>query len=148
MRRWSFVLIGMIAAVSLAMSACGGGNEVKVEQAASGKVDCSGSGIAVDQLKLPADFPQPGELTITEATTAGPSQVLNGYWTADLQETYDEWHQQLDGAGYSVLFDEIEDEDAEISYKSADASSTGQIALRSDCQQADTTDVHITNRPE
>jgi hypothetical protein len=34
---------------------------------------------------------------------------------------------------------------AEISYKSGDR--TGQIALRDDCKEADTTRVHITNRP-
>jgi hypothetical protein len=53
----------------------------------------------------------------------------------------------LDGANYSILFNEIEDKDAEISYKTADEASTGQIAFRSECEEAGRTVVHITNRP-
>ena len=45
-----------------------------------------------------------------------------------------------------ILFTEKEDHDAEISYKGSGR--TGQIALRDDCSESDTTRVHITNRPE
>ena len=47
--------------------------------------------------------------------------------------------------GYQVLFTEKEEHDAEISYKGSKR--TGQIALRDDCTESDTTRVHITSRP-
>jgi hypothetical protein len=48
-------------------------------------------------------------------------------------------------AGYTVLFNEKEEHDAEISYKGSGR--TGQIALREICSESDTTRVHITSRP-
>ena len=128
---------------ALLLSACGGGND----EGGGGSEKCDGNALSSDEIKLPADFPIPGEAVLTESTKAGPSQVVEGYYEADLESAYNEWKEALDGAGYSVLFDEIEDKDSEISYKSADESSTGQIALRSDCEESDRTFVHITNRP-
>jgi hypothetical protein len=146
---------GLAASLSLVMAGCS--NETTVSGGSSPSPTtapttptgalCSGPAVDASQVKLPADFPQPGELTITASTTAGPSQVVDGYWDSDLEEAYEDWHRQLDTAGYTVLFDEIEDDDAEISYKSADGSSTGQIALRADCGTEDRIAVHITNRP-
>ena len=78
---------------------------------------------------------------------AGPSQIVEGYYEADLESAYREWKEALEGAGYSILFDEIETRDSEISYRTAGEASTGQIVLQTECQQADRTFVHITNRP-
>jgi hypothetical protein len=71
--------------------------------------------------------------------------VVDGYWTAGLDEAYKEFKDQVDRAGYTVLFTEKEEHDAEISYKGSGR--TGQIALRDNCTEDDTTRVHITNRP-
>lgn len=128
----------------LMFSACGGGGE---ENEGAGTENCDGPPLSSEEIKLPADFPIPGEAKLTTSSEAGPSQVVEGYWEGDLQSAYDGWKDALDGASYAILFDEIEDVDSEISYESPDQSSTGQIALRSECQQGDRTFVHITNRP-
>ncbi len=94
---------------------------------------------------LPAAFPVPGELTFTEVRKDGPTIVVDGYWTAGIDEAYKEFKDQVEQAGYTVLFNEKEEHDAEISYSGSGR--TGQIALRDDCAEADTTRVHITNRP-
>src|SRR3954452_24367969 len=94
---------------------------------------------------LPAAFPVPGELTVTEVRKDGPTVVVDGYWTSGLDEAYKEWQEQLERAGYQVLFKEHEEHDAEISYRGS--GKTGQIALRDDCTEGETTRVHITNRP-
>jgi hypothetical protein len=62
-----------------------------------------------------------------------------------LDDLYDDLHSKVEDAGYTILFDEKEEDDAEISYKTKDGSTEGQIALRS-CDE-DKTSVHVTNRP-
>lgn len=94
---------------------------------------------------LPATFPIPGELTITKVSKLGPTDVVEGYWTSELDEAYREFKEQVDAAGYQILFTENEHRDAEISYRGS--GHTGQIALRADCTESETTRVHITNRP-
>lgn len=142
-------LAGALLAGALLLGACGGdkGNDGDNGNTGGGTRDCSGEALSSEAIKLPADFPIPGEAVLTTSSEAGPSQIVEGYWDGDLQSAYDEWKNALDGAGYAILFDEIEDTDSEISYTSADEASTGQIALRSECMQADRTFVHITNRP-
>jgi hypothetical protein len=95
---------------------------------------------------LPAAFPIPGELTITQVRKDGPTNVVDGYWASGLDEAYTEFKDHVEQAGYQVLFDEKEEHDAEISYKGSNR--TGQIALRDDCSESETVRVHITNRPE
>jgi hypothetical protein len=128
-------LIALVAIVATSFAACGDDDHDKETESEGAKVACTGAAVDKASVKLPGDFPQPGELTITKALQAGPSQVIDGYWTSDLKEAYDEWHRELDTAGYSVLFDEIEEDDAEISYKSPtgrppDRSRSGPTATR------------------
>jgi hypothetical protein len=94
---------------------------------------------------LPAAFPVPGEFTVTQVRKDGPSVVVDGYWTSGLKEAYREWKDQFEQAGYKVLFNELEEHDSEVSYSGS--SRTGQVALRDDCTEPETTRVHITNRP-
>ena len=107
------------------------------------KLACKGQ--AIQDSGLPAAFPAPGELTFTQSRKDGPSTVADGYWTAGIDEAYPEFKDQVKQAGYKVLFTEKEADDAEISYSGSGR--TGQIALRADCKEPDTTRVHITNRP-
>ena len=51
----------------------------------------------------------------------------------------------FESAGFTVLFDEVEEHDSEVSWKGKGR--TGQVALRDECGEADRTYVHITNRP-
>jgi hypothetical protein len=133
-------LIGVIAFVA---AGCGGNKEAQATEGA--KTACKAPATTAPT-GLPAAFPVPGELTYTSVRKDGPSIVLDGYWTAGLDEAYKEFKDQLGEAGYTVLFDEQEEHDAEISYKGSGR--TGQVALRGDCEEDNTTRVHITNRPE
>jgi hypothetical protein len=135
-------LAALLAVATLAFSACGGG-----EKKGEGTLNCGGTAISSSDLKIPSDFPAPPSVTFTSSRLDGPSGVAEGYSVEELKQTYDEWHEFFERAGYSVLFDEIEENDAEISYKSKDGTRTGQVALRADCEQADRLFVHITDRP-
>jgi hypothetical protein len=129
--------------IALLAAGCGGGGKDK--ESDSARTACKAAA-TTQATGLPAAFPIPGELTVTQVRKDGPSNVVDGYWTAGLDEAYTEYKDQVNEAGYQVLFTEKEDHDAEISYKGSGR--TGQIALRDDCTESDTTRVHITNRPE
>ena len=131
------------AALAVALLAAGRGGDGKKESE-SANTACKGAA-ATQATGLPAAFPAPGELTYTQVRKDGPTIVVDGYWTAKLDEAYKEFKDQVDQAGYTVLFTEKEDHDAEISYKGSGR--TGQIALRDNCSEGDTTRVHITSRP-
>ena len=134
---------GLLALVVAAFAAgCGGGGEEESEEA---RTACRAEATSAET-GLPAAFPLPGEVTITEVRTDGPTKVVDGYWAAGLDEAYEEWTRAVDEAGYDTLFTEKEEHDAEISYKGSGR--TGQIALRDNCSEDDTTRVHITSRPE
>jgi hypothetical protein len=135
--------VGLLTVAVFAMAACGGGGG----ESEGGNEDCSGSGISSTELKIPQDFPAPPSVTFTSSTQDGPSGVADGYADEDLETTYNEWHDVFDSAGYTILFDEKEEHDAEISYKSADGTSTGQVALRDECKQSHRLNVHVTDRP-
>ena len=84
------------------------------------------------------------ETTLTKQSTQGPSEVIEGYWTGDLEEAHDEYVKEFQAAGYKVLFEELEENDSEVSWQGEGR--TGQVALRKDCD-GDKIYVHITNRP-
>lgn len=138
------------ASLAIALFAVGCGDDDR-KSAAAGNEESEGAKktckapATTKATGLPAAFPIPGELTITEVRKDGPTNVIDGYWASGLDEAYPEFKDQVEQAGYKVLFTEEEERDAEISYQSGDRS--GQIALRDDCSEADTIRVHITNRP-
>src|SRR4051794_477844 len=100
-------------AVALLAAGCGGGGDKESEGA---RTECKAAATS-QATGLPAAFPVPGELTITEVRKDGPTNVIDGYWTAGLDEAYNEFKDQVGEAGYDVLFTEKEEHDAEISYK-------------------------------
>ena len=142
----SLRLIVALAVGMLVFAACGGGDDEGGEEG-GGTQACEGSALGSDELNLPSDFPIPGEAVLTSSEADGPSQVVEGYYEADLESAYNEWKEAFEGASYTILFDEIEENDSEISYKSSDEASTGQIALRNECEEEGRTLIHITNRP-
>ncbi|HZO61767.1 MAG TPA: hypothetical protein VFB35_02185 [Gaiellaceae bacterium] len=143
--RARFVLIaGVLLGAVLLAAGCGSSGEDKDKESEGARTACKAPALSGDS-GLPAAFPIPGELTLTRTRKDGPSTVVDGYWSADLDEVYGEYKDQVGQAGYSILFDEKEEHDAEISYKGSGR--TGQIALRDDCTESDTIRVHITNRP-
>ena len=138
--------VGMAVGVtSLLAAGCGGDKKDSGEGGSAGESRTACKAPATSKpTGLPAAFPTPGELTISQVRKDGPTNVVDGYWTAGIDEAYKEFRDQVERAGYQLLFSEKE-HDAEISYKGSGR--TGQIALRDDCTESDTTRVHITNRP-
>jgi hypothetical protein len=136
-----FVLVG-------ALAGCGGKSEAEKEREAGktgrGTVTCEGSATSA-ATGLPADFPQIEGVTFVKASKSGPSRVVDGYVDKGLEDLYDELESSFEDAGYTILFDEREEDDAEISYRTKDETTEGQVALRS-CDE-DKTSIHITNRP-
>src|SRR3954465_13505725 len=150
MIRRPFPLGLTVATLGLAAAGCGSSGSSSSEKDRSGgdnesaRTACKAKATS-KPTGLPAAFPVPGELTVTQVRKDGPTVVVDGYWTSGIDEAYTEFKDQVEQAGYKVLFDEKEEHDAEISYNGSNR--TGQIALRDDCTEGETTRVHITNRP-
>jgi hypothetical protein len=134
----------LLAALVLGLAGCGGGGESEDEGEEGAAVACEGT--AITATELPSSFPKPEGVTYTETSEAGPSHVVDGYYEGDLQDAYDGYKEAFEGAGYKILFDEIEDHDSEVSYEGEGR--TGQVALRENCEEEGRISVHITNRPE
>jgi hypothetical protein len=134
--------LAVVATVLLA-AGCGGGRGEKESEGNASACRATATNAATG---FPAGFPRPGELTITSVHRDGPTRVIDGYWASGLDEAYREYKEAVERAEYDILFTEKEEHDAEISYKGEGRS--GQIALRDDCSESDTTRVHITSRPE
>jgi hypothetical protein len=139
----------LAAALSLLAAGCGGGGEKKSEESDLGKeaqAACSGSPLS-EKPRLPASFPQieADKLTYTQQSTQGPTNVVEGYSEGSLENAHDEYKQELEAAGYKILFDELEEHDSEVSWQGEGRS--GQVALREECGDNDKIYVHITNRP-
>lgn len=130
------------------LAACGGKSEAEKEREAGksgrGTVTCEGTATSA-ATGLPADFPQIEGVIFVKASKNGPSRVVDGYAGKGLDDLYDDLHSSFEDAGYTILFDEREEDDAEISYRTKDETTEGQVALRS-CDE-DKTSIHITNRP-
>jgi hypothetical protein len=133
-----FLLIG------LAVAGCGGGDESGEEESEGPKVACEGTAVTPD---LPSDFPQVDGVTFTNATTAGPTKVADGYYEGSLEDAYENFKSAFEDAGYDVTFDEIEEDDSEVAYKGGSENRTGIVALRKNCEQSDRVSVHVTSRP-
>jgi hypothetical protein len=136
----------VMAAAAVLAAGCGESeSEEERERESEGAKTACKAPATTDATGLPAAFPLPGELTITEVRKDGPTNVIDGYWTSGLDEAYREYKEKVEQAGYTILDEEKEEHDAEIAYESGDR--TGQIALRANCSEDETTRVHITNRP-
>jgi hypothetical protein len=130
---------------ALALGACGSEKESESEEGDRAKVACEGPALS-GATGLPAGFPTPDGVTYTKTADAGPSKIVDGYYEGELQDAYDAFKEALSGSGYSVLFDEIEEDDSEVSYEGEGR--TGQVALRKECEEEGRLTVHITSRPE
>ena len=82
------------------------------------------------------------------AQDKGPTHVVDGYAKDGIDGVYNELKDRLQEEQYTILFKEIElaRGDAEISYKTPDGKTSGQIALRAACSNGNTS-VHIAARP-
>ena len=140
--RW----LSLVGVIVLALAGCGGDNKSEEgEGGGEAEAACTGSPLA-ETPKLPAKFPSFDSVTYTQQSTQGPTDIVEGYYEGDVAAAHDEVKSALEGAGFTVLFDELEEDDSEVSWKGQGR--TGQVALREECGDSDRTFVHITNRPE
>jgi hypothetical protein len=137
-----FALLG---AVVIVLAGCGGGGKKAEEESGPAQAACSGSALA-ESPKLPASFPQIENVTYTQQRTDGPTHVVEGYFMGSIQDAHDEYKKELQGSGFKILFDELEEHDSELSWKGEGR--TGQVALREECGDNDKIYVHVTSRPE
>ncbi len=138
-----------VGIVVLACLAAGCGGKKEADKSALGKdvqAACNGKALS-SAPKLPPSFPQieAEKLTYTQQTTTGPTEVVEGYFNGSVKDAHEEFEKELRGAGYDILFNELEDHDSEISWKGEGR--TGQVAMREECGTSDKTYIHITNRP-
>lgn len=131
--------------IALGAAACGGGDENGDEEPERARVECEGPSV---ESNLPADFPEVAGVTYTKSSSAGQSTIVDGYYEGSLEDAYENFKTAVRDAGYSVIFDEIEEEDSEVAYSGGDESTSGIVALRENCAQSDRISVHVTNRPE
>ena len=130
-----FVFIALIVA---ALAGCGGngdgdkssGEPLNQEAVAA----CEGTALA-DAPNLPEGFPKPDATTYTKEHEEGPTQVVEGYFAGSVEDAHDEYKSGFESAGFTVLFDEVEDNDSEVSWKGKGRS--GQVALRNECGEND-----------
>ncbi len=142
----SLAVIGALAALTLGVAACGGDdNNAESDLGEEAQAACTGSPLS-EAAKLPAGWPDMGEVTLTQQSTQGPTEVVEGYFDGDIEAAHDDFKRELEAAGFTILFDEVEENDSEVSWKGEGRS--GQVALRNECGDSDKMYVHITNRPE
>lgn len=144
-------LLSLALFSTFALAACGGDSKSKETDTGGSvaspeaKEACTGSPLT-GAVKLPSGFPQPSGVTYVKQSESGPTTIVDGRFAGTVEEGYDAYLSAVKDAGYTVLFNEREGEDdAEVSYEAG--STSGQIALRNECGEADKTYVHITNRP-
>jgi len=69
----------------------------------------------------------------------------DGYFEGDVQAAHDDFKRELEAAGFTILFDEVEENDSEVSWEGEGRS--GQVAIRNECGESDKMYVKVTNRP-
>jgi hypothetical protein len=136
-----------LALLVLVLAGCGGDGNGEEESEGSGVVQaaCTGSALS-DAPNLPAGFPSFEAATFTEQKTQGPTEIVEGYYEGDIEDAYNTVKDGLENAGFTILFDELEEDDSEVSWKGQGRS--GQVALRNECGDADRVYIRISNRPE
>jgi hypothetical protein len=136
----------LIVLMVFALAACGGGKKDKNgEPGGETKAACTGAPLSAAP-RLPSKFPKFDSVTYTTQSTQGPTEIVEGYYEGDVKAAHDEVKAAFERVGYSVLFDEVEAHDSEVSWKGQGRS--GQVGLREECGDADRTYVRISNRPQ
>jgi hypothetical protein len=142
--KWALLL----GALVVSLAGCGGdgngeGEEGELTEAA--QAACTGSALS-EAPRLPEGWPDMGEVTFTTQSTQGPTEVVEGYFDGDVQAAHDDFKRELESAGFKILFDEVEENDSEVSWEKEGRS--GQVAIRNECDDNDKMYIKVTNRPD
>jgi hypothetical protein len=136
-RSWS-----ILVALTFLLAGCGDGKSS--ESGEGTEAACTKPALNAAP-NLPSGWPEMSEVTFTQQSRQGPTDVVEGYFAGDVEAAHDDFKRELEASGFTVLFDELEENDSEVSWKGQGRS--GQVALRNECGSSDKTFVHITNRP-
>jgi len=134
----------VLAASILLLAGCGGSGGKNSESGEETEAACTKPALS-EAPDLPTGWPQLSEVTYTQQSQQGPTTVVEGHFAGGVKAAHDDFKRELAGAGFTILFDELEEDDSEVSWKGQGRS--GQVALRNECGSEDKTFVHITNRP-
>ena len=134
----------ILAVLGCLLAGCGGSDGKSTESGDETEAACTKSAMS-GAPELPKGWPQIENVTYTQQSQQGPTTVVEGYFAGDVKAAHDDFKRELDSAGFTILFDELEDNDSEVSWKGEGRS--GQVALRNECGSSDKVFVHITNRP-
>jgi hypothetical protein len=93
--------------------------------------------------ELPPNFPTPEGVVYTGVEQAGPTTIVHGFVSSDLETTFEAYKRAFSDAGFHVTRDEIEDVDAEVNW--AGGGADGQVKLLAECEGR--LSVRITVRP-
>jgi hypothetical protein len=137
--RW-LLLAGVVI---LGLAACGGSDDPQLPLSQAAVAVCEGSPLS-EAPRLPASWPDLEAVTFTKQSTRGPTEVVEGYYEGDIDTAHDDFKEKLEGAGYEILFDEVEQFDSEVAWRAEERS--GQVAMRAHCGE-DKIYVKVTNRP-
>lgn len=139
--RW----LALVGVIGLLLAGCGGGDSGDESQLnEDAQAACTASELS-EAPNLPASWPDMGEVTFTQQSTQGPTEVVEGYFDGDIQAAHDDFKRELEAAGFTILFDEVEENDSEVSWKGEGRS--GQVAIRNECGDDNKMYVKVTNRP-
>jgi hypothetical protein len=141
---YSIRLWAALAAFTLLLAGCGGSDSTSSESGHETEAACTKPALS-EAPDLPKGWPQIGDVTYTQQEQQGPTIVVEGYFAGDVKTAHDDFKRELESAGFTILFDELEDNDSEVSWKGQGRS--GQVALRNECGTSDKVFVHITSRP-
>ena len=139
-------MLTLLVVGSFLFIACGGGDEVEPEgEEAGGRAECASEPPeSADIPNLPANFPAPEGAVLTGSDEAGPSQIVEGYFDANLEEAFPAYEEAFEAADYEITKDEQEANDAEVFF--AGEGTTGQVNMFAECEGR--TKLRITIRPD
>jgi ABC-type phosphate transport system substrate-binding protein len=111
--------------LTMALAACGAG---ATPNAAMSPCDSTPSPVASPSLP---SLPALDDVRFTTTTTAGPTTIVEGYSSADLQTVYDRMNAAFSQGGYSVTKNEKDAHDAEVNFSGN--GTTGSVKLVDEC---------------
>ena len=141
-------VLPFLALLAVALVAgCGGGGGESEDEGGNEPTHAACDGTALTEpLKLPSGWPQIAEMVYTEQATNGPTEVVEGYFNGSVQEAHDEFQNELEASGFTVTFEEVEENDSEVAWEGEGR--TGIVAIRNECGDDEKMYVRITNRAE
>jgi hypothetical protein len=135
----------ILVALTFLLAGCGGSDTKNSESGEGTEAACT-KPVLSEAPDLPKGWPQMSEVTFTQQSQQGPTTVVEGHFAGDVKTAHDDFKRELEASEFTILFDELEEDDSEVSWKGQGRS--GQVALRDECGSSDKTFVHITNRPD